>query len=616
MRTFQIKLQQIKLTPDLCTDEQHTIAALQNKCAKLLRIAPQDILGVQILRKSLDARKKPQLFYTFSVALTLSGALEKRVLNASKASKMGVEPVRYFERPYQFPASGSKPLAHRPVIIGTGPAGLFCGYYLALHGYRPILLERGHAVEERIKDVETFWRTGVLQTESNVQFGEGGAGTFSDGKLNTLVKDASGRNREVLRCFVENGANPEILYESKPHIGTDVLGGIVRNMRRAIIANGGEVRFGARVTGLTQENGAVAGVSINEAELLPAQAVVLAIGHSARDTLLMLHDAGILMERKSFAVGVRIEHPQTLIDDSQYGAECPYEMPAASYKLTAKAADGRSVYSFCMCPGGYVINASSEIGRLAINGMSYAGRAGKNANSAMIAAIDASEYDMLIRELRKNDKDSIHNIISTDNTDNTAAADNLPDVLAGVTLQRLLEERAYKAGRGRIPVQRFADFQAHMPDADECVYDMPGLYCETLADTRETPKEAHNAGKMRMESCSMPVAACEIPQMKGAYTFGDVRGIFPRAIGDALCEGIIECGKKIRGFADPNVLVSGVESRTSSPVRIVRGETFESSLAGLYPCGEGAGYAGGITSAAMDGLKIAEAIAQKYATPE
>lgn len=584
MHVFQVKLQQLKLTPDLCTDEQQTIAALQKKCAKLLHIAPQDIHHVQILRKSLDARKKPQLFYTFSVVLTLPGTLEKRVLNAAKG-KRGIDIARYIEKTYQFPASGSKPLAHRPVIIGTGPAGLFCGYYLALHGYRPILLERGRPVEERIQDVENFWRTGVLNTESNVQFGEGGAGTFSDGKLNTLVKDVSGRNTEVLRCFVENGASPEILYESKPHIGTDVLGSIVRNMRHAIIAHGGEVRFGACVTGLLQENGAISGVCINQNEMLPAQAAVLAIGHSARDTFLMLHDAGIPMERKSFAVGVRIEHPQTLINDSQYGAACPYEMPAAAYKLTAKAADGRGVYSFCMCPGGYVVNASSETGRLAINGMSYAGRDGKNANSAMIAAIDAAEYDTLIQELQKNDTDSIRN---SNNIDDTDVTEKLPDVLAGVTLQRLLEERAYKAGQGRIPVQRFADFQANVPTAAK-VCDMP-------AETGEMP----------------PENAHLLPQMKGAYTFGDVRGIFPRAIGNALCEGITECGKKIHGFADPDVLVSGVESRSSSPIRIVRGETFESTLAGLYPCGEGAGYAGGITSAAMDGLKIAEAIARKY----
>lgn len=593
MQTFQIRLQQLKLTPDLCTDEQQTITALQKKCAKLLHIAPQDIRHVQILRKSLDARKKPQLFYTFSVAVTLPAALEKRILNTAKGKK-GIDLARYIEKSYHFPASGSEPLSHRPVIIGTGPAGLFCGYYLALHGYRPILLERGRPVEERIQDVETFWCTGVLKPESNVQFGEGGAGTFSDGKLNTLVKDVSGRNTEVLRCFMENGASPEILYESKPHIGTDVLSSIVRNMRHAIIAHGGEVRFGACVTGLLQENGAISGVCINQNETIPAQTVVLAIGHSARDTFLMLHNAGIPMERKSFAVGVRIEHPQTLINESQYGTDCPYEMPAAAYKLTTKASDGRGVYSFCMCPGGYVVNASSETGRLAINGMSYAGRDGKNANSAMIAAIDAAEYDALIQELQP---------VQTNCTNYTNQTDNLPDVLAGVTLQRLLEERAYKAGQGRIPVQRFADFRANIPTVAVQVCDMPAENCKIQSEANEL---LANACKTQSGNARV------LPQMKGAYTFGDVRGIFPRAIGNALCEGITECGRKIHGFADPDVLVSGVESRTSSPIRIVRGETFESTLAGLYPCGEGAGYAGGITSAAMDGLKIAEAIARKY----
>ena len=395
--------------------------------------------------------------------------------------------------------------------------------------------------------MERFWKEGILDPESNVQFGEGGAGTFSDGKLNTLVKDPFGRNKEVLRTFVSFGAKPSILYEAKPHIGTDVLSDVVKAMREEILRLGGVVRFGAKLTDIKIVNDRVCGVEVNDGERIPCSDVVLAIGHSARDTFYQLHRIGIPMEAKSFAVGLRVEHKQSAINLSQYGREDPGELGAAPYKLTAQAKNGRGVYSFCMCPGGYVVNASSEPGRTAVNGMSYSGRDGENANSAIIVSVTPKDFP------------SDH-------------------PLAGIEFQRELEERAYQCGGGRIPVQTYGDFRRQVTG-------------ESVPHMAESSLQ---------------------PSCKGKYQYCDVSRILPAACNEAFVDGMEQFGHLIAGFDHPETLLSGVESRTSSPVRIHRDETLQSAVSGLYPCGEGAGYAGGITSAAMDGIRVAEQLAQKY----
>lgn len=530
---MSVRIQQLKLPVT------HTEQELRDRIIRTLRIRPEELIRYEIVRRSLDARKE-ELRYVYLIDADVKR--EAAVLKKCRGSAEKAKRVRY-----RFPEPGTGRLSHRPVIVGTGPAGLFCGLMLARAGYAPVLLERGQRAEERVETVDRFWRLGILDPQSNVQFGEGGAGTFSDGKLNTLVKDPAGRNRKVLELFVEAGAPKEILYEQKPHLGTDLLVGIVRCMREEIVRLGGDIRFGCRMTDLVLESGAVRGIVTRsggrEPEVLKAEQVVLAIGHSARDTFAVLKERGVPMQPKAFAVGVRVEHPQEMINRSQYGEGYPGGLPPASYKVTRRLEDGRGVYSFCMCPGGYVVDASSEKDMLAVNGMSYQARDGRNANSAMIVTVTPADYGGT-------------------------------DVLAGVEFQRKLERAAYELGGGRIPVQTFGDFCA-------------------------------DRASVRLGDIS--------PCIKGAYELTSVRAIFPPELSRALEEGIRGCGRLIPGFAGPDAVLSGVESRTSSPVRILRNEELESGISGLYPCGEGAGYAGGITSAAMDGLKIAEAIAKKYA---
>ncbi|MCM1216592.1 MAG: FAD-dependent oxidoreductase [Lachnospiraceae bacterium] len=543
-----LRINQVKIRMD------HTEQDLRKKVADMLRIPVGEIRTLTIVRQSIDARKKPEISYSYTVDVETAG--EERLLRKMKGR---LQISRAEDVKYRFPESGTKESKYPPVIVGMGPAGLFCGYYLALHGYRPILLERGKCVEERQKDVEAFWRTGMLDPASNVQFGEGGAGAFSDGKLNTLVKDKDGRNREVLETFVKYGAKESIRYEAKPHVGTDVLCHVVRNMRQEILALGGQVRFGSQVTKIQIRNGRITGVEINRKETLPCEQLVLAIGHSARDTFQMLYEKQIPMEAKSFAVGLRVEHPQSMIDESQYGrmgAEVD-RLGAAPYKVAAKASNGRGVYSFCMCPGGYVVNASSEPGRTAVNGMSYSGRDGSNANSAIIVSVTPEDFG------------SDH-------------------PLAGVEFQRLLEKRAYDLGGGKIPVQRYGAFRKEVVSGGK-------------SHTASAPKEAD----------SMPDSSLQ-PQCRGAFCWADVSRILPVECNEAFVEGMEIFGRQIRGFDREDAILSGVESRTSSPVRICRDETLQSKVRGLYPCGEGAGYAGGITSAAMDGLRVAEAIAAEY----
>lgn len=526
-----IRIQQLKIKPG------HTREDLQRKAAKMLGISCGEIEEFHIIRQSIDARKKPDIF--FSYVVEIETGKEKQILKRNRDKNI----VAAEEKSYAFPMPDWKqPFEEerfRPVIAGTGPAGLFCGYFLAKHGYRPVLLERGEAVEKRIEDVKRFWETGVLDPESNVQFGEGGAGTFSDGKLNTLVKDKDGRNRAVLQIFVENGAPEEILYESRPHIGTDILVHVVRSMREKICDWGGEFRFGVKLTDLSFENGRLLGMFCN-GDFSPCSRIVLACGHSARDTFEMLYKRGVPMEAKAFAVGLRVEHPQSMINLAQYGTEHPKDLPPAPYKVTAKTTSGRGVYSFCMCPGGYVVNASSEEGRLAVNGMSYSDRGSRNANSAVIVQVTPADFDE-------------------------------EGPLAGIAFQRELEKRAYEAGKGKIPVECLADFKS-------------GQLSHFLEE---------------LVHCT-----------KGAVAYADVRSILPEELNLAFLEGMEHFGKVIPGFDRDETVLSGVESRTSSPLRILRDETFQSSMVrGLFPCGEGAGYAGGITSAAMDGIRTAEAVA-------
>ncbi|MGN0484099.1 MAG: NAD(P)/FAD-dependent oxidoreductase [Lachnospiraceae bacterium] len=525
-----IRLQQIKLPID------HTEEALKKKIIKTLRIEEKQLKSYRIHKQSIDARKKPELFYSYTIDAEVKKETEvlKRVKVASKVT----------DKCYTFPDSGDMRLPERPVIAGAGPAGLFCAYALAKHGYAPIVIERGKKMEDRVQDVETFWKTGVLNPDSNVQFGEGGAGTFSDGKLNTLVKDKFGRNRKVLDLFIQMGAPKQIGYESKPHIGTDLLHDVIRNLRNEILTLGGEFYFETCLKDIRFQQNQISEIVVEHKgaeRVIPTQVLVLAIGHSARDTFAMLHDRAVPMEAKAFAVGLRVEHPQRFINETQYGTT-DRKLPAAPYKLTAKAKNGRGVYSFCMCPGGYVVNASSEPKHLAVNGMSYFDRDSANANSAIIVAVTPKDYP----------------------TDGP---------LAGIVFQRELEARAYELANGAIPQQLYGDFKEN--------------------------KESVAYGSF--DSCA-----------KGKTTFANLRGLFSDSISEAFIDGMESFQRQIPNFNCNDAILSGVESRTSSPVRIWRDESFESEKRGLYPCGEGAGYAGGIMSAAMDGLKVAEAIARKY----
>ncbi len=548
-----IRITQIKLPLD-CKDEK---AALLKKAAGLLRVETDCLQSLSLVKKSIDARKKPDIYRVYTVDVKVAD--ESRVLKRSGSKNGQIQLVE--ETAYHFPAIGGAMVfeGSRPIIVGTGPAGLFCGYMLARAGYRPVLLERGREVHKRLADVERFWQEGVLDPDSNVQFGEGGAGTFSDGKLTTTVKDPKGRMREVLRIFVEAGAPKKILYEAKPHLGTDILTDVVVNLRRQIEKWGGEVRFESQVTGLVVENGKIAGVEVNGSRLT-GSVVVLAIGHSARDTFQMLDRLSVPMEAKAFAVGLRMEHPREMIDRLQYGGPNPM-LPAASYKVTTKTASGRGVYSFCMCPGGYVVNASSEQGRTAVNGMSYSTRDGANSNSAMIVTVSPDDYQ------------------------NTGP-------LSGIAFQRSLEERAYRIGRGAVPVERYGDFRSF-------------VLTEGLADVRSGVPAAWKGALQT----SYPGFS---PAVRGRWAFSPVHEILPAFLNAALVEGIELIGRKMPGFNDADAFLSGVESRTSSPVRILRDETGQSAVRGLFPCGEGAGYAGGITSAAMDGILIAEKVASLH----
>lgn len=518
--------------------KQDIPAKLDSEIKNRLRI--KDYKSYTIYKKSIDARKKPNLKWIYSVDVSVDN--EQEVMKRCRDKNATI----ICEKSYDLMVSSSGNSDIRPIIIGMGPCGLFCAYMLAKHGYKPIVLERGKCVRDRLDDVKAFWESGVLDTASNVQFGEGGAGTFSDGKLNTLIKDKSGRNREVLKIFTTHGAPESILYDSKPHIGTDILIDVVESMRNKIVEWGGEVRFESQVTDfiIDKVTSSVKGVILADNTKIMSEIVILAPGHSARDTFAVLHSKNVPMEAKAFAVGYRVSHPQSMIDINQYGVEgSELNLPAASYKLTHQSANGRGVYSFCMCPGGYIVNSSSEESRLAINGMSYHDRDSGYANSAIIMSVTPDDYPG-------------------------------SGPLAGVEFQRAIEARAYEIGKGRIPVQKYVDF------------------------------------KHKRVSTTNVDAQNEL-RFKGAYTFTDLHGILPEALEESFVEGMESFDTIIDGFAGEKCIMAGIESRTSSPVRISRDDSCQSAIRGLYPCGEGAGYAGGITSAAMDGILIAEKVAHR-----
>lgn len=524
---LMIRLRQINLNVN--SEESDII----EKCAKKLKIDVEKIKNYKIIKKSIDARNKSEILYCYELNIELKDKkIEKEVLKKANSKDIFEAPIEE----YVFEELNLKKLDYRPVIVGSGPAGLFTAYMLAKNGLKPLILERGDEINKRVKKVEQFWDKGVLDTESNVQFGEGGAGTFSDGKLNTLVKDKKYRNKRVLEIFVEMGAPEEILYLNKPHIGTDLLRNVIINLRNKIIEMGGEIKYNSCLTNIDIQDEKMKSIEINNQQKIETNILVLAIGHSARDTFKMLNENKVSMEPKPFAVGVRVQHPQDMINTSQYG-EFKSRLLPASYKLTYHSNNGRGVYSFCMCPGGYVVNSSSEKGRLAINGMSNHKRDSENANSAIVVTVTPNDFDN--------------------------------ELFGGLRFQEKLEEKAYIVGDGKIPVQLLGDFMKN--------------------------KNTEDFGKVK-------------PVFKGEYKFSNLQEIFPKFMVESLKEAFGDFDKKIKGFARKDAIIAAIETRTSSPVRILRNTDGQSNIKGIYPAGEGAGYAGGIMSAAMDGIKTAEKI--------
>jgi len=517
----------------------NSIEILEKKIAKKLRLkyVPEYI----ILKRSIDARKKTELCYVYQVGVCVDN--EKTILK-----KVNDKDIMLTKRvDYQLTHPGEQILKHHPMVVGSGPAGLFCALILAKMGYQPVVVERGLPVEERMSVVDAFWNDAKLNPECNVQFGEGGAGTFSDGKLNTQVKDKYGRIRFVLEEFVKHGAPEDILYDNKPHVGTNLLVNVVKGIRKEIEELGGAFLFDTKVSDIVVENNQITRVKLLHGgceRWVDTNHVVFAIGHSARDTFEMLYSKQLSMKAKDFAMGVRVEHKASMIQEVMYGTGKEADvLPAAPYKVTHQTTKGRGVYSFCMCPGGYVVNASSEEGHTAVNGMSYSDRRGENSNSAIVVTVRREDY-----------------------------GNEHP--LSGIKFQRQLEHNIFEEGQGKIPVQRFEDFE-------------------------------HGETTTALGSI--------LPQIKGEYVLGNVARCLPSFMTEAIVEGMHAFEHNIPGFADKDTVISGVESRTSSPIRIHRDEAFQSNVRGIYPCGEGAGYAGGIMSAAMDGMKVAEAIIQEFA---
>ena len=517
-----IRIRDIQMPPE------HNEHQLLFEAARALKISGSKIRKLRLVRRSIDARKKPDVKLIYTVDISVEGN-EEKIIRQSGCKRATIAPKTL----YRLPKAVSE---KRPVVVGFGPAGMFAALVLAMAGLRPIVLERGEDAQRRHEKVERFFATGELDPKSNVQFGEGGAGTFSDGKLNTGVNDA--RIGWILEQFVAAGAREDILFDAKPHVGTDVLLTVVQNIRKKIISLGGEVRFNTQVTGLHRENGALTGLVIDGGDVVDCDRAILAIGHSARDTFQMLLDSGIPMEPKPFSMGVRIEHPQSVIDMAQYGCENP-ALPPADYKLV-RHLDQKTVYTFCMCPGGHVVAAASEEGRVVTNGMSYADRDGENANAALLVTLNPVDFPY-------------------------------EGVLGGVQWQREIEETAFRIGGGgyRAPAQLVGDFLEGKPSS--------------------------GAGSVQ-------------PTYRPGVTWCDLHEVLPAQITGPLAQAIQELDRNLKGFARADAVLTAPETRSSSPVRIIRDESRQCALRGLYPAGEGAGYAGGIMSAAIDGMRSAECL--------
>ena len=514
---------------DISMPPEHDTNQLLFEAARSLKVTGSKIRKLTIVRRSVDARKKPDVRIIYTVDVALDGN-EQKILKNSGCKKAAI-----IKREFYRPVKASVIPKQRPVVVGFGPAGMFAALVLSIAGLRPIVLERGGDAVTRHEKVQHFFETGTLDLRSNVQFGEGGAGTFSDGKLNTGVNNV--RIGWILEQFVKFGARENILYDAKPHIGTDVLLNVVQNLREFIISLGAEVRFNTQVTNILQEDGKLTGVVTEDGESIRCDHVILAIGHSARDTFSMLHEQQIPMEPKPFAMGVRIEHKQSMIDQAQYGSDT-LPLPPADYKLV-KHLEDQTVYTFCMCPGGYVVAAASEEGGVVTNGMSYADRDGENANAALLVTVNPREFPY-------------------------------EGVLGGVKWQQEIERKAFAvSGSYNAPAQTVGDFLA---------------------------------GK-----ASTGCAGVQ-PTYRPGVHWCDLRDVLPKMLTDALAQALPQLDRNLKGFADPQAVMTAPETRSSSPVRILRDESRQSALRGLYPSGEGAGYAGGIMSAAIDGMMSAEAL--------
>lgn len=513
---------------DIALPPEHNAYQLTYEAARLLKISPSAIRELKLVRRSVDARKKPDVKLVYTVDLRIDGS-ENKILKQSRCKRASLAPTVRYRPPKPMP-----PKAQRPVVVGFGPAGMFAALLLALAGQKPLVLERGEDAQSRHEKVSHYFETGELDPKSNVQFGEGGAGTFSDGKLNTGVNNP--RISWILEQLVAAGASEEILFDAKPHVGTDVLLTVVQNIRKRIISLGGEVRFQAHVTDILQDQGHLTGLKLADGTEISCSRAIFAIGHSARDTFEMLLDRLVPMEPKPFSMGVRIEHLQSAVDRAQYGTN-DLPLPPADYKLVRHLQD-ETVYTFCMCPGGYVVAAASEENTVVTNGMSYSGRGGENANAALLVTLHPKDFPY-------------------------------EGPLGGVTWQRQIEQTAYRIGRGKAPAQLVGDFLNGIPSTG------PGNV---------------------------------MPTYRPGVTWCDLHSVLPKKLTHALEEAIPALEHNLKGFSDPQAVLTAPETRSSSPVRILRGEDRQSALKGLYPCGEGAGYAGGIMSAAIDGLLSAEAL--------
>ena len=527
-----LRIDQLRLLPDQPESD------LTAKCARLLRTDPSSLRDLTVLRRAIDAREGLTFVYTVAVSAPQEAALLRRCRDKRVTA--------YVPEHYVLPAPVAPPEV-RPIVVGAGPAGLFAALVLARCGARPILLERGQPVEQRSRDVTRFWHTGQLDTESNVQFGEGGAGAFSDGKLNTGTRDL--RHRYIMEQLVACGAPESILTDALPHVGTDKLHIALRNLRQQLLDAGADIRFGARLEGFTAQDGALTAITCRQGDSLytiPAQRLILALGHSARDTFETLYGSGLAMEPKPFAMGVRIEHRQSAVDAARYRQLAGHPaLPPATYKLSCHLPNGRSAFSFCVCPGGQVVAAASEPGRTVTNGMSVYARDGENINGALLVNVTPADFP------------SDH-------------------PLAGIALQRQLETAAYALTGGyAAPCQRVADFLAGRPSAG------PGIVR---------------------------------PSYRPGVVYTDLRRCLPDFIGETLALALPVLGRQLRGYDDPDALLTGVETRSSSPVRLVRDAHYEANIRGIFPCGEGAGYAGGILSAAADGMRCAEKLLEVYTT--